>query len=288
MTTVAGPPIVVGVDGTSESRNALRWAIDEASCRRSPLHVITAYDDSRPMAYSPARHSNELARTTAKEVLDEAVVYASERLAGPRVHGQLTCGNTATALIEASATAGLVVVGSRPKSKASPVVMGTVSSAVAALAHCPVMVVRGGVTRPLPPRVVAGVDDSPASANALAFAVEEAALHGLTLEVVHVWRPFQSIDLPVWTDADAGSAREAARLWLVDFVAPRRTSHPKVSISTEVIGGHPAAILVEQSRSAQLVVVGSHGRETLAEHLLGSVAQSVLHNSFCTVTIVPG
>lgn len=278
-------PIIVGVDGTVESKHALRWALHEASCRRAPIRVITC-QPSTPMEFSPGQSIVALRPEDAKQALDDAVAYARARLTGAHVHGDLVYGNAAAALIEASATAALVVIGSRPKSKVNAVVIGSVGSAVAAQAGCPVVVVRGGESRPLPNRVVVGVDDSPASARALEFAIESAALHQLSLNVVHAWRPFQAVELPVWTDDQADRERETVRRWLVEHLAPYRHRHPGVEISADAIAGRPAAVLVEQSESAQLVVVGSHGAHRTADIELGSVCQAVLHNSACSIAVI--
>ena len=138
--------------------------------------------------------------------------------------------------------------------------------------------------------IVVGVDHSAGASAALAFAEEEAALRGATLRVVHAWQygyvgytgfeggmPAVGGDI-VKLQAEAEAALEASVSQLI--------GKSGVKIEQRVVQGAPAAVLVEQSRDADLLIVGSRGHGGFAQLLLGSVSQQCAHHSECPVVIV--
>ena len=70
-----------------------------------------------------------------------------------------------------------------------------------------------------------------------------------------------------------------------ELVAVWRQKHPELDISAEAVVEHPAAALVEASKEAQLLVVGTRGRGAVAGMVLGSVSQHLLRHSACTVAV---
>ncbi|WP_371812731.1 universal stress protein [Saccharopolyspora sp. ASAGF58] len=123
--------------------------------------------------------------------------------------------------------------------------------------------------------VVVGVDGSSHSISAATWAADEADLrHSPQLHLVVVTRD------PL-ADDDAREATSA--------VADRVTAeHPRLEISTEVVPGHPADVLVRQSDAAQLVVVGSRGQSSLSAILIGSVSAKVAMHARCPVVVGAG
>lgn len=137
--------VVVGVDRSEHSVKALRWAADEARRRGLPLHVMYAWEG---LGVEIARDSGwvkaptfELEREAATKVIDRMVadvVGSDTRL---EVVDAPVPGQAAAALIEASADADLVVVGSRGGGGFAGLRLGSVSEQVVHHAHCPVVVV---------------------------------------------------------------------------------------------------------------------------------------------------
>jgi nucleotide-binding universal stress UspA family protein len=272
--------ILVGVDDSPEAQIALRWAVEAAADRQLPVRVVRAYlnEASRwpalgvegyvppPMPLDKFQHE-----------LDAAVQYARDRLGYDGGSGWLANSDPANALLIEAANAEMVVVGTRSRNKVSAAVLGSVATAVAAKAPCPVVVVRGE-RRPGP--VVVGTDGSRDSDDAITFAFEEAARTGERLHVVYCWQPQAE------HAASIDSTEQLLQNWLAESLAPYRDKFPTVPVRASVLEGRASTRLIKKSEKASLVVVGSRGRGGVAGLLLGSVSQSLLHHAESPVAIV--
>ncbi|GAA1594321.1 MULTISPECIES: universal stress protein [Kribbella] len=274
--------ILVGVDGTPEAQVALRWAVDAAEQRGLAVRVVRAYLNDLERwpalgmtAYVPPPLPLPLEEFQGE--LDEAVQLVRDRLGAERGSGVLVALDPAHALLGEMGDAELVVVGTRTQNKMSAAFLGSVATAVAAKAPCPVVVVRGELrTGP----VVVGTDGSPDSEDALAFAFEEAARTGELLRVVYCWRP--EAEYAVLVD----STKELLKNWLAESLAPYQEKYPAVTVRATVVEGRAGASLIQLSETASLVVVGSRGRGGVKGLLLGSVSQSLLHHASAPVAVI--
>jgi nucleotide-binding universal stress UspA family protein len=133
-------------------------------------------------------------------------------------------------------------------------------------------------------KIVVGCDGSPSSAGALEWAARQAQLTGSTLEVIMTWQwpPSLGWSLPVPDDFDPEAD---VRQVLEDAVAPVRERHPAVPIETTVENGHPAPVLVEASKGADVLVVGSRGHGEFAGMLIGSVSEYCTTRAHCPVLV---
>ncbi|MFD7155642.1 universal stress protein [Kribbella sp. NPDC059898] len=272
--------ILVGVDGTPEAHVALRWAVDAAEQRGLAVRVVRAYlnDLDRWPAIGMAGYvPPPLPLDQFQDELDEAVRLVRDRLGEERASGVLADLDPAHALLGETGNAELVVVGTRSPNKMSAAFLGSVATAVAAKAPCPVVVVRGE-HRAGP--VVVGSDGSPDSEDAIAFAFEEAARAGELLRVVYCRRP--EAEYAVLVD----STKELLKNWLAESLAPYQEKYPAVTVRATVVEGRPSASLIQLSEIASLVVVGSRGRGGVKGLLLGSVSQSLLHHAASPVAII--
>jgi nucleotide-binding universal stress UspA family protein len=140
-------------------------------------------------------------------------------------------------------------------------------------------------------RIVVGVDDSEQAAAALRWALAEGVLRQATVEVVHSWSPPLSA-LPFGATlqlrANEGEIDAAARTsvdGLVDAALAEMDDQPPEVLRT-ILPGAPALTLVEVAESADLLVVGSHGRTGLSRLVLGSVAMACVQHAPCPVVVL--
>lgn len=133
-------------------------------------------------------------------------------------------------------------------------------------------------------RIVVGIDGSPSSLDALAWAARQADLTGSRLEIVMTWELPSSYGwaVPVPTDFNP---EEDVRKALESAVEQVRTEHPDLTIDPRVVSGHPAPILVEASKGADLLVVGSRGHGEFVGMLIGSVSEHCATNGHCPVLV---
>lgn len=136
--------------------------------------------------------------------------------------------------------------------------------------------------------VVVGVDGSEGSSAALLWAAEEARRRDATLRVVHAWHlpttGYGSVGyVPTLTfEGMANEASAALRSQIVDVLG----EHPAVRLEQQVVEGPAATVILDASRGAGMVVVGSRGRGGFSGLLLGSVSTHVAHHAHCPVVIV--
>lgn len=277
-------PVLLAYDASPDADRALRWAAEEARSAGAPL-VVMAVEDVQPVPMvTPTRHGVAApVPSWVPAALDKA--RSTLEGSGLDVAYEHRVGRVTTELVEAARTASVAVVGSRGHGRVGEALMGSVSNHLARHAACPVVVVRQPHD-PAARRIVVGIDGSPGSRAALAYACLRAERTGETVTAVHGWHvPAPSTD--VWTAIPRTLAdEEGRRLLLAESVAGVREDHPDVALELEAVAVAPAACLVGASASASLVVVGSRGLGLVGGLLLGSVSQDVLHRAQCPVAVV--
>jgi nucleotide-binding universal stress UspA family protein len=87
-------------------------------------------------------------------------------------------------------------------------------------------------------------------------------------------------------DFDEAVINAAEQAWVDDLLTQWRQKYPELVMTTEIVAGDPAHAMIEASRTAQIVVVGSRGRGGFRGLLLGSVSQHLIHHGECPVAIV--
>jgi nucleotide-binding universal stress UspA family protein len=140
------PGIIVGIDGSASSHNALEWAVNEAAVRRTPLTVLTVnqalagnWGDAVP--YPGDSDLTEKAREAAEAETDSVLEKADEESRPSSVTVQAVTGLPVRELLIASADADMIVVGSRGVGPSRRLLLGSVSSTITHHAHCPVVVI---------------------------------------------------------------------------------------------------------------------------------------------------
>jgi len=281
------PGVVVGVDGSSSSREAIQWAAREARMRNVPLTVVhvavTPSWGPAPWLLSnapvplPADEDPALEKSTRKIIADaikiaEGSTHGTDR---PEIRSELFFSVPVPTLVDLSKDAHMVVVGRRGKHRLRGVLLGSVSTGMMHHAHCPVAVI--GDAGPIGPEgsrrpVVVGIDGSPSSNLATAIAFDEASWRRVDLVAIHAWR---DPDLFKGMDMEWSAQQSIASKNLAERLAGWRERYPDVTVHPRVVWDNPASHLLDEAKSAQLVVVGSHGRGGFAGMVLGSVSTAV-------------
>lgn len=287
----AAGSVVVGYDGSSGAKLALRWAVEEAAVRTAPLRLTYIYQSGDLDGYV-ARHGRilthelDLVQSSAHRlVVKGAAEVARISKGGVKTTATIEDGNPVESLLRAASTAALIVLGSRHLGVAGSMLLGSTSAAVAARSTCPVVVMRGPAGDPAEGApVVAGVDPDGGTGEVLDFAFDYAHRHRAPLVPVMCWH------VDPWAQTTWGPQRPAparADVALSDALSDRSDRYPNVQLHPTVRRAHPVHGLVDESTAGRLLVIGSHGRHALAGALLGSVSQGVLHHATCPVAVVP-
>lgn len=284
-------PLVVGVDGSESSLQAVDWAADEAGRHEAPLRVVYGSLWER---YEGVRPSVRTERP-AEQVMAEHIAASCEeraRLRNPelKVTSDVSPSDGATALLREGPEALALVTGSRGRGELAGLLLGSVSLAVAGRAVCPVIVVRGSErnVQGRTGRVVLGVGDPRESSAAIRFALREAVVRNSELCAVLAWQHprHQTADHPLMAGEAPQAHEERAAAVLSDALhgadeggAPR--------VRRQITEGPARKILLEASAEADLLVVGAPRRHGSFGLQLGRVAHTLLHHSDCPVAVVP-
>ncbi|MFG1798194.1 universal stress protein [Nocardia sp. NPDC049149] len=275
-------PILAAVDGSASSYQAVAWAAVEAGLRHCRLHVVIsmAIQTGFGPGMSLGEADLEWLRNDGERILAEATRIARTAAPGnePPITTEVCFELITPMLIERSAHARMLVVGSRGMGAFQRGLLGSVSTATTHHAHCPVAVIHGisaidAVSAGQP--VLVGVDGTSNSVPALELAFEEASRRKVGLTALHAWSDVSSVDVPVpgWD-----AAQESAQAALAESLAGYTERFPDVAVRRIVVANQPARSLLDESASSQLVVVGSRGRGGFTSMLLGSTSNVLLHS----------
>ncbi len=284
-----GMGVLVGMDESACSEKALAWAAADAVARRVPLTVAGVVDLPRLAESRSAGSWSSTAELAVRRRVDAAVARSRDLTGDMPVHGRVLTGDPAAELLQLAAGAEEVVVGSHGTGQFGRLLIGSVGSRVAEHAPCPAVVVRGERTDG---RVVVGLDTSPHSEPALEYGFGYADAHGVPLVALHVYTigafaypiaPYPVPPYPVMQEMDR--IRTEALRTAEHSLGKWTEKYPDVDVRVEVERGPAARELVDASRTAGLLVVGTRGHGGLAGMLLGSVSHAVLRHAHCPVVI---
>ncbi|WP_442932456.1 universal stress protein [Micromonospora sp. NBC_01699] len=299
-------PILVGYDGSEGARLALAWALDEATRTGAPVRLAYAFEWMTAGSWigpgpGPGTWPDDTTRQEVGELVSAAVSEAADSHPDLTVRGEVLDTPAAIGLRQRSADAAMVVLGSRGHGGFSGLLAGSTTIAVSAHAQCPVVIVRPSTVDPPDApvaadrdagrgadhgrrRIVVGTDGSPYARLALDWAVRRALSRAVPVHAIRArheprrpWRP---------ADPDPADVSRDELAALDEELAGWRDRYPDLPITAEVVPGHPTAVLVEASRQAQLVVVGSRGQGGFRGLVLGSVSQQLLHHTHSPLAVV--
>ncbi|WIB34361.1 universal stress protein [Curtobacterium sp. MCSS17_005] len=278
--------IVVGFDGSDEAAGALHATLRLAERLSSTVDVVTTW--RWPITWSsPPIGSSWSPLHDAEEIRAQANALISSPPSPPSAATTRTVeGGAAEALVDAARGAELLVVGTRGRGGFRGLLLGSVSTACMQHAPCPVLIHRAQDPSDRESRtIVVGVDGSHDSGEALRFAVTLARRLGYAIRTVTTWQwpsalnrkapPFDHWSPEADARATASSALDAAADLFDD----------DVQITSEMVEGPAAAVLLEASQDAAFLVLGNRGLGGFKGLLVGSVSQECAQHAACSVII---
>ncbi|MFZ2511712.1 MAG: universal stress protein, partial [Gordonia sp. (in: high G+C Gram-positive bacteria)] len=227
----------------------------------------------------------DASRAFADGALDIARGEARDAAPGVDATGEIIEGRPVLVLRQLSHRAHLMVVGRRGLGGVKGLLLGSVSSDLAAHAECPVVVVSDDPPTTGP--IVVGVDGSPVSAQAVTEAFRVASTLDAPLIAVHTYADYPGISSFDLVEDGRQQLLDEARENLGSQLAGAEQDNPDVAVETVVTMQPAAEQILDTAASAQLIVVGSRGRGGFRSMLLGSTSQAILHVAACPVMIVP-
>lgn len=284
--------VIVGVDGSEGSIEALRWAANAAARRGAPLHVMTCAQlpvtvEAGMVGAGAFAGSTMDSIVHEQEEINQRAVDLARTFGLPiEVSGETVLGAPGYALVSSAHDADTIVLGATRHPGRRTDLLGSVATTVTHRAKGPVVVVHGSGRADQPPRrIVVGVDGSPSSDAALEWATEEALRCSAELVLVHGWiYPY------VGSRTSVSEPRDEMRLDAMRVLeaSAQRTSElaPTVTCHSIITEEGPAKAILDAADTADLVVVGSRGHGGFASLLLGSVSRTVLQHSSCPVAVV--
>ena len=286
-TAASTQPIIVGVDGSPVSLVAVDWAAHTAALRGVALKLVHVLNPPVVMAFPEVpmpsgylQWQEDAGRSllaTAVKTAEEAALAAGTGSRPITVTTEMVSGSSVPALADLSGQTQMIVVGCRGRGALVRGLLGSVSTGVVHHATCPVAVVHDEdplIPHPSKAPVVVGLDGSPASERAVEIAYEEASFRGVDLVAVHAWSDSGVLEFP---GVDWSVLQAEAEETLAERLAGWGERYPDVLVRRVVVADRPAHQLLEQAQTAQLLVVGSHGRGGFAGMVLGSVSTAVVN-----------
>jgi nucleotide-binding universal stress UspA family protein len=274
--------LVVGLDGSPDSRRALRWAAAVAARAAVPIRAVQAW------SYPPLTVVPGWSTLVSPTEMDERTADDTRAVVGDvldEVPGTVTVealrGPAASAILKTVGPDSMLVLGSRGRGGFAGLVLGSVSRECIEHAPCPVVIARDdGPPTAEDGVILVGKDGSDNAAQAMEWAGAFGALTGAAVVAVYVWQPTSSEVKPRLHQRLRAEASATVERWIDEG------GHRADSVEAE---GEPRTKLVElaERMDAKLVVVGRRGTSRLRGLRTGGVSSYLVTHSPATVVVIP-
>ena len=290
-------PVIVAYDGSQASRAAASYAAREACRRRVKLTMIYAHQPTPTWGPAmPILDDYSWEQDWIHRILTYGRGEVTSAFPELKIDTKVMSGSAASALIDASATASLVVTGTQSTAGVIGHLAGSVAAQIAAHAHAPVIVVRDTEgSRPdlaAPPRrIVVGLDGSEESQRALAFAVDEAVDGGASIEAVYGWCVPDVHDIQPFINRTYVLEEEKAKAdrLVAEAVSGWSDRYPDLTLAHRIVYTFDAVdALLRAAADADLIVVGSRGHGGFLGLRLGSTVDALIRVASVPVAVVRG
>lgn len=284
--------VVVGVEGSEDATTAAYWAASWARDHEAPLSLLTALGPL-PASYPDVVWDTGYLGSAAEEAksrLTQLHARLIRSYPGLDVDTHITEVAPAPALVTASQTARIVVLGRHGFGRTKPLQLGGVAEALSKHAAGPIIVVPVTATdRVQGAPVVVGVEDSPACLPAFRFALQTAQRWGAPVRAVHGWKTEFRWAQAGYEGSQTKTLRKfenSLRTEIADLLSPLQLEYPDVEVQWHVTRSFPVEALRTAHEHPALIVVGSRGRGGFSGLLLGSTSRDVLQVATAPVALL--
>lgn len=280
------PPILVGVDGSPTSKEAVRFAAREAERVGTSLHLVHVLP-----SYVPISPMSPLVRMNFKDT-GEAILTHAEQVARAEqpeatVTTSLLGGPRISRLLQATHDARMLALGHVQRPSFDRLVTGATVTAVAAHAACPVVAVPlDWRARGEHDRVLVGVKSTTHSQHLLRRGFELATERRARLLLVHAWEFGNQYDDVIATHVDTNAWEGRARRAVEEAIEPLRQLFPDVQTEIRIVHGQAARVLSDATEDSDLLLLARRPRAFPLGHV-GGTARALLRHSVCPVAIEP-
>lgn len=288
MSEVARGRIVVGVDGSTSSARAVEWGAEQA---RLEGRELLLFNGANPRPHSWVDESafdlpafQDAVRLGGEDLVESARSVVRDYDPTIVVRTQVILSDPRQALLELSADATMLVLGSHGRGPLRSLLLGSVSATVSQQARCPVVILRPQDPETEKNAVVVGVDVRQRSNNAAEFACRQASLRSLPLVVVHgYWNPDAVLGR---SEVDFGDVDEE-RLAVAEVIGGQKEKFPDVAVTYKAVHGLAEDCLLRAAEGRAMVVVGARPMKGALALIQGQVSRAVTEHARCAVAVVP-
>jgi nucleotide-binding universal stress UspA family protein len=272
---------VVGLDGSDQSRMALRWAAAAAQSVGVPVRAVQAWTHPALAVFPGGPNLVPAEEMDALTQRDVAAIAADVLGPSPAVQTNVLRGPTSGAILQTVTPDSALVLGSRGRGGFAGLLLGSVSQECVEYARCPVVVVRTDRVLANGDVILVGKDGSPGAQRALEWAHSLARVSGADVKAVHAWQATVSERPPPLGQRLRSRAARAVKGW---------TEQVSDDVESHEIEGEPRDVLVRapQRFDPSLIVVGRRGEGGLRSVRLGSTANHLVRHSVTNVAVAPG
>jgi nucleotide-binding universal stress UspA family protein len=275
---------MVAVDNRGISSAVIAWLTERGSYAAEDfaVEIITVAE----VGWIPAGTAEVDYRNAYEQALWSTKAAVSAALPQASILTTMVWGAPAELLVDASARADILVLGSDKTGTITGFVSGTLPLRISAHSRCPVVVVPSGWT-PGPRCVLVGLSLEPSDDAVVEFAAIEADRARSELRLVHALPiPTGLLASDILAPVTYSEIRDSADRLMRAAAVRIRARYPDLPVTFATVDGSAARALAVEGANAHLVVVGTHGRGALRRLALGSVGHDLLLNSSCPVAVI--